>query len=108
MQNMHKTTNDRPLTGVHGPIHRSSEVDLSTSTGGRTHRGAGWRTEAIIHITTRGLDRIIDSTICPSLRVQEAMDHLRARTAQVTWESKSAARITYNQYSTKLAEFLGI
>ena len=55
MQNMHKSTHDRPLTGVHWPIHRGwcrgsgTKGDLSTSTGG-THRGAGWRTEAIIHI----------------------------------------------------------
>ena len=77
MQNMHKTTHDRPLTGVHWPIHRGwcrgsgTKGDLSTSTGG-THGGAGWRTEAIIHVTTRGLDRIIDRTICLSTRAQEA------------------------------------
>ena len=47
MQGMHKSTNDRPLTGVHWPIHRGwcrasgTKGDLSTSTGG-THRGAGW------------------------------------------------------------------
>ena len=45
--------------------------DLSTTTG-CTHRGAGWRAESIIHITTRGLDRIIDSTIRMSTRAQEA------------------------------------
>ena len=74
---MHKTTHDRPLTGVHRPIHMGwcrvcgTKGDLSTSTGG-THGGAGWRTEAIIHVTTRGLDRIIDRTICLSTRAQEA------------------------------------
>ena len=74
---MHKSTHDRPLTGVNWPIHRGwcrgsgPKGDLSTSTGG-THRGAGWRTEAIIHITTRGLDRIIDRTIRMSTRAQEA------------------------------------
>ena len=68
MQNMHKSTHDRPLTGVHWPIHSGwcrgsgTKGDLSTSTGG-THNGAGWRTVAIVHITTRGLDRIIDRTI---------------------------------------------
>ena len=77
MQNMHKSTYDRPLTGVHWPIHRGwcrgsgTKGNLSTSTGD-THRGAGWRTEAIIHITTRGLDRIIDRTIRMSTRAQEA------------------------------------
>ena len=77
MQNMHKTTHDRPLTGVHWPIHRGwcrgsgTKGDLSTSTGG-AHRGAGWRTETIIHVTTRGLDRIIDRTICLSTRAQDA------------------------------------
>ena len=77
MQNMHKTTHDRPLTGVHLPDHGSrgrgsgAKDDLSTSTGD-THRGAGWRTEAIIHVTTRDLDRIIDRTICLSTRAQEA------------------------------------
>ena len=76
MQNMHKSTHDRPLTGVHWPIHRGwcrgsgTKGDLSKSTGG-THRGAGWRTEAIIHITARGLDRIIDRTIRMSTRAQE-------------------------------------
>ena len=74
---MHKSTHDRPLTDVHWPIHRGwcrgsgTKGDLSTSTGD-THRGAGRRTEAIIHITTRGLDRIIDRTIRMSTRAQEA------------------------------------
>ena len=74
---MHKSTHDRPLTGVHWPIHRGwcrgsgTKGDLSTSTGGM-RRGAGWRTEAIIHNTTRGLDRIIDRTIRMSMRAQEA------------------------------------
>ena len=77
MQNMHKSTHDRPLTGAHWPIHRGwcrgsrTKGDLSTDTGG-THREAGWRTEAIIHITTRGLDRIIGRTIRMSTRAQEA------------------------------------
>ena len=53
MRNIHKLTHDRPLTGVHWPIHRGwcrgsgTKGDLSTSTGD-THRGAGWRTDAII------------------------------------------------------------
>ena len=52
MQNMHKSTHDRPLTGFHWPIHRGwcrdsgTKGDLGTSTGG-TYSGAGWRTEAI-------------------------------------------------------------
>ena len=77
---MHKTTHDRPLTGVHWPIHRGrcrgsgTKGNLSTSTGSM-HRGAGWRTEAIIHVTTRGLDRIIDHSICLSTRAQEAKDY---------------------------------
>ena len=56
MQNMHKSTHDRPLTGVHWPIHRAwcrgsrTKGDLSTSTSS-TYRGAGWRTEAV-YITT--------------------------------------------------------
>ena len=58
MQNMHKSTHDRPITGVHWSIHRcrssGTKGDLSTSTGG-THRGAGWRTEAIIYVTARGV-----------------------------------------------------
>ena len=41
------------------------------STGG-AHRVAGWRTEAITHVTTRGLDRIIGRTICMDTRAQEA------------------------------------
>ena len=51
MQNMHN------LTGVYWPIHRGwcrgsgTKGDLSTSTGD-THRGAGWRTEAIIYMYT--------------------------------------------------------
>ena len=55
MQNIHKTT-----IGVYWPIHRGwcrgsrTKGDLGTSAGG-THRGAGRGTEAIIHITTRGL-----------------------------------------------------
>ena len=62
MQNMHKTTHDRPLTGVHWPIHRGwcrgsgTKGALSTSTGG-THRGARWGAEAVVHVTTRALDR---------------------------------------------------
>ena len=54
------TTHDRHLTGVHWPIHRSrfrgsgARVGLSASTDG-THRGAGWRTEAVVHVTARGL-----------------------------------------------------
>ena len=43
--------------------------DLSKSTGS-THRG--WGTEAIIHVTMRGLDRIMVRTICLRTRVQEA------------------------------------
>ena len=64
MQIMHKSTHDRPLADVHWPIHRGrcrgsgTKSDLSKSTGG-THRGAGWRTEAILHVTTRGLDSSI-------------------------------------------------
>ena len=74
---MHKSTHDRPLTGVHWSIHRGwcrgcgTKGDLSKSTD-RTHRGAGWGTEAIIHVTMRGLDRIMVRTICQSTRVQEA------------------------------------
>ena len=77
MQNMHKTTHDRPLTGVHWPLHRGwcrgsgTKDDMSTSTGG-THRGAGWRTKAIIHVTARGFDSITDRTICSCSRGKEA------------------------------------
>ena len=43
--NMHKSTHDRPLTGVHLPDHGSrrsgARVSLSTCTGS-THRRAGW------------------------------------------------------------------
>ena len=48
MQNMHKTSHDRALTGVHWPVHRSrcrgsgTKGDQSTSTGGML-RGAEWR-----------------------------------------------------------------
>ena len=60
MQNMHKSTHDRPLTGVHWPIHRGwcrgsgPKGDLSTSTGG-SHRRTGWRTDynIIIYMYTR-------------------------------------------------------
>ena len=50
--------------------HAVSESNLSMHTGGM-HRGAGWRTEAIIHVTARCLDRIMDRTICLSTRAQE-------------------------------------
>ena len=49
MQNMPKTTHDRPLTGVHWPIHRGwcrasgAKGDLSASTGGTEERGGGLR-----------------------------------------------------------------
>ena len=73
MQNMHKSTHDRPLTGVHWPIHRGwcrdsgTKGDLGTSTGG-AHRGAGWRTEAIIHVILRGaLSAVyVYGPVCPS------------------------------------------
>ena len=61
------TTHDRHFNGVHWPIRRSrcrgsgTKGDLSPSTGG-AHRGAGWGTEAVIHVTTRGLDHIIDGS----------------------------------------------
>ena len=75
MQNLHKTTLDRPLTGVYWPIQKGrcrgsrTKGDLGTSTGG-TPRGAGWRTRAIILVSARDLDRIIDRTICSSSRAQ--------------------------------------
>ena len=72
---MHKSTQDRHLTEVHWPIHRGrgggTKGDQSTGTGGM-HRVAGWGTEAVVHITARGLNRSIDRTICSSWRVQEA------------------------------------
>ena len=77
---MHTSTHDRPSSGVHWPIHRGgcrgsvTRGDLITNTGG-AHTGAEWRTEAIIHITTRGLDCIIDRTICLSTRAQEAKSY---------------------------------
>ena len=47
MQNMHKTTQDGPLTGVHLPDHGSrgsgARVSLSTHASGM-HRGVGKRT----------------------------------------------------------------
>ena len=75
MQNIHKTT-----IGVYWPIHRGwcrgsrTKGDLGTSAGG-THRGAGRGTEAIVHVTARGLDSIIDSAICSSTGAQEAKGH---------------------------------
>ena len=71
MQNMHNTAHDRQLTGVHWPIHRDRCMGSgdrrgeSMGTSG-AHRGTGWETEAIIHVTTRGLDRFIDRTISTS------------------------------------------
>ena len=99
MQNLHKSTHDRPLTGVHWPIHRGwcrgsrTKGDLSTSTS-CTHRGAGWRTEAIIHITTRGLDRIIDRTIRMSTRRPKAMDRLSATTSTPHADRESKMALT--------------
>ena len=67
MQNIHKTTHDRPLTGVHWPIHRGrgrgARVGLSTDTG-TAHRGAGQGTKAVVYITARGLGSDIDGSIC--------------------------------------------
>ena len=77
MQNRHKSTHNKPLTGVHWPIQKGrcrgsrTKGDLGTSTGG-TPRGAGWRTKAIILVSARDLDRIIDRTICSSSRAQVA------------------------------------
>ena len=57
MQNMHKSTHDRPLTGVHWPIHRAgaggsgTKSDLSTSTSS-TYRGAGYGRPLTAYITT--------------------------------------------------------
>ena len=54
MQNMHKTTYDGPLTGVHLPIHRcrgsGAGVGMSTRAGS-THRGAGRGSKAVVYIT---------------------------------------------------------
>ena len=51
MQNMHKTTHDGPLTGVHWPINRCrgsrARVSLSTRAGS-AYRGARWETKAVV------------------------------------------------------------
>ena len=55
MQNMHKTTHDRPLTGVHWPIHRcrGSGVGMGvrTDTGGTRRKGG--LPYAVVYITAR-------------------------------------------------------
>ena len=64
MQNMHKTTHDGPLTGVHWPIHRCSgaRVGLSTSAGS-AHRDARRATKAVVYITARGLGSVVDGSV---------------------------------------------
>ena len=77
---MHRTTDDRPLTGVHWLIHRSwcrgsgTKGDLSTSTDD-VHRRAGWRTKAAVYITTRDLDRIDDLSTGAVLRPRLRLLH---------------------------------
>ena len=74
---VHKSTHDRPLTGVHWPVHRGwfrgsgAEGDLSTSTVG-AHRGTGWRTEAVVYVTARGLDNVVDSIIHTNTASQQS------------------------------------
>ena len=74
MQNMHKTTHDGPLTGVHLPIHRcrgsGARVGLCTRAGS-AHRGAGRGTKAVAYITARGLGSVIDGSICPGTGFQQ-------------------------------------
>ena len=62
MQNMHKTTHDGPLTGVHLPIHRCSGADLTLPYRARvrlsTHaeeRGGGLR---LLSTSLRGLGSV--------------------------------------------------
>ena len=64
MQNMHKTTHDGPLTGVHLPNHgsRGSGARMSMSTcAGSTDRGARRGTKAVVYITARGLGGVISA-----------------------------------------------
>lgn len=74
MQNMHKTTHDGPLTGVHLPDHGSrgsrARVGLSTRAGG-THRGAGRGSKAVVYITAKGFGRVIGGSICPGAGFQQ-------------------------------------
>ena len=71
---MHKGAHDRPLTGVHLPIHRCWEsgarAGLSTRAGS-VHRGAGRGTKAVVYITARGLGSVIDGSVCPGLGFQQ-------------------------------------
>ena len=77
MQNMHKTTHDGPLTGVHLPDHGSrgngARVSLSTCAG-RTHRGARRGTKAVVYITARGLGSVLDGSVCPGAGFQQNGD----------------------------------
>ena len=76
MQSMHKSTHDRPLTGVHWPIHRcrcmgsGTKGDLSTSTGG-ARRGAGRGTKTAVYIPARCLGSVIDRSVCPGAGFQK-------------------------------------
>ena len=71
MQNMHKTTHDGPLTGVHLPDHGSrgggGRVSLSTRAGS-AHRGA---MRGMVYITARGLGSVIDGSVCPGAGFQQ-------------------------------------
>ena len=74
MQNMHKTTYDGPLTGVHLPYHkgRGSRARVSLSTcAGSTHREARWGTKAVVYITARGLGSVTDGSVCPGAGFQQ-------------------------------------
>ena len=83
MKNMHKTTHDSHLTGVHWPIHRhrhrvGTKGDLDTGAGG-THRGARWRTEEVVYVTARSLDGVVYSPVCPSPKMRpHVIEHLSA------------------------------
>ena len=52
-------------------------VPVGRYTGG-THKGAGWRTVAVVHITVRGLGSIRDSTVTVCSRRQEPEDYALA------------------------------
>ena len=72
MQNKHKTTHDRHLTGVHWPINRGRVWGSRGGRGGRASTGgprwgAGRGAEAIVHITARGLGSIINDSIRPGI-----------------------------------------
>ena len=74
MQNMHKTTHDGPLTGVHLQDHGSrgsgARVSLSTCAGS-THRGARRGAKTVVYITARGLGNIIDGSVFPGAGLQQ-------------------------------------